>query len=143
MTTIVIKLGNDTDFKMTVPDHLTKLEARWFLMGNIHLLILTSQHLMGSPMGGGICRGVNHDKTRVRRGISEMSWRHHQDPGWGVFGFNVMFRPPLGILPRFFTNFQVPDVLHRGGGAYDPHRRSDGLEPMLRYLRYFIIFKDR
>merc|ERR1711962_435480 len=32
MTTIIIKLGNDTDFKMTVPDHLSKLEARWFLM---------------------------------------------------------------------------------------------------------------
>jgi len=32
MTTIVIHLGNDTVFKLTVPDHLSKLEAKWFMM---------------------------------------------------------------------------------------------------------------
>ena len=70
-------------------------------------------------------------QSAVGRGISKMSWRHRHDPGWGFFGFNVMFRPPLGILPSFFTNFQVPDVLHRGGHMPpSPHRRSVGLEPI-------------
>ena len=27
--------------------------------------------------------------------------------GWGFFGFNVMFRPPLGTLPSSMAHFQV------------------------------------
>ena len=56
----------------------------------------------------------------VGQGISKMSWTHRHDPGWGFFGFNLMFRPPLGILPTFFTNSKLPDVLHRGGGIFLP-----------------------
>ena len=59
-----------------------------------------------------------------------MSRRHIHDPGWGFFGFNLMFRPPLGILLSFFTNFQLPGVLHRGGHMAPPLRRSVGLEPI-------------
>ena len=61
---------------------------------------------------------VSRRKSRhsvVGGGISEMSWSRHRDPGWGFFGFSVMFRPPLGI-----TNFQHPDVLQRGGGICPP-----------------------
>ena len=57
-----------------------------------------------------------------------MSCRHVHDPRWGYFGFNPIFRPPLGILLSFFTNFQLPDVLHRGGGGICPPPIGDQLD---------------
>ena len=66
---------------------------------------------------------VSRCKSRhsaVGGGISKMPSGHHQHPGWGFFGFNVMFRPPLDTLPRFSTNFQLSGVLHRGEGQMTP-----------------------
>ena len=53
----------------------------------------------------------------------------------GVFGSNVMFRPPLGTLTSFIANFQLTDVLHRGGHMA-PHRKSVGLEPIGDRVKY-------
>ena len=71
-------------------------------------------------------------------------FRHHQSSGL-VFGFNVMFRPPLGTLPGFNYNLLISDVLHRAGMAYmasmgnqldKTHRRSGNI-PSERALSQF------
>ena len=70
-----------------------------------------------------------------------MSWSHHYDPGWGFFGFSVMFRPPLGIIPSFITNFQLPDVFHRGGGIW-PIFKWKGSSKFLLKPNFYMLWRS-
>ena len=58
------------------------------------------------------------------------------------FDFNVMLRPSLGIIPSFFTNFQLPEMLHRGGAIFPlgDTVKTNILYPI--FYRYILSFCD-
>ena len=50
---------------------------------------------------------MNRDKARSDGVFPRCPGDIAMTLGGDFFGFNAMFRPPLGNLPNFFTNFQT------------------------------------